>query len=144
MHSRSLNVMDFVGPILGAIGFVFATSRVPEPARRTFNAVFAAGAIGVYLSGGFGAWELLYVALATPVVFLGMRSYRWIGVAWLMHAAWDIPHYYCGNPIWPFMPASSLGCAIFDVLISVWFFAGAPGIVTRENQALNQVAAKRY
>jgi len=26
------------------------------------------------------------------------------------------------------MPASSLGCMIFDALIAVWFLAGAPSI----------------
>ena len=33
-------------------------SLVKEPARHTFNAIFVAGASGVYLSGGFGPWEL--------------------------------------------------------------------------------------
>jgi hypothetical protein len=59
-----------------------------------------------------------------------------------MHAAWDIPHHGWGNPIWPFMPTSSLDYAIFDALISVWIFAGTPVIATRGNQALKQVAAK--
>ena len=27
-----------------------------------------------------------------------------------MHAAWDLAHHFWGNPIWPFMPASSWGC----------------------------------
>ena len=40
-----------------------------------------------YLSGGFGIWELIYSLLATPVVYAGLRSYRFIGIAWLMHAA---------------------------------------------------------
>jgi hypothetical protein len=54
MHLHPLNVMDYVGPMLAAIGFVFVMARVPEPTRRTFNAGFAAGAVGVYLSVGFG------------------------------------------------------------------------------------------
>jgi hypothetical protein len=87
----------------------------------------------VYLSGGFGVWELVYPAIATPIVYLslrshGARSYRFIGLAWLMHAAWDLPHQLWGNPIWPFMPTSSLGCMIFDASIAIWFLAGAPGI----------------
>ena len=47
-------------------------SLVKEPARRTFNAILVAGASGVYLSGGFGPWELLYPAIVTPVVYLGL------------------------------------------------------------------------
>ena len=61
--------MDYVGPALGAALFMIVMSLVPEPTRRTFNAVFAAGTCGVYLSGGFGLWELLYPVLATPVVY---------------------------------------------------------------------------
>ena len=123
--------MDYVGPILAAATFVLIMSLVREPTRRTLNAVFVAGASGVYLSGGFGPWELLYPAIAMPVVYAGLRSYRFIGIAWLMHAGWDLAHHLWGNPIWPFMPASSLGCMIFDALIAVWFLAGAPSLVGR-------------
>jgi hypothetical protein len=61
---------------------------------------------------------------------LGLRSYRWIGAAWLMHACWDIVHHFWGNPIWPFMPRSSFGCAIFDSLIAIWFLLDAPALLT--------------
>jgi hypothetical protein len=80
--------MDSIGPAIGAVVFVAIMSLVPEPARRSFNAIFAAGAIGVYIGGSFGTWELLYPVLATPIVYLGLRSYKYIGIAWLMHAAW--------------------------------------------------------
>src|ERR1700733_1731535 len=95
--SHPLTVMDFVGPALGAIAFVLAMSFVTEPTRHRFNAVFVAGTCGVYLSGGFGLWELLYPAIAVPIVYLGLRSYRFIGIAWIMHAAWDLPHFIWGN-----------------------------------------------
>ena len=131
MHTPPpLFVMDFVGPAGGAVIFVLVMSLVKEPTRRTLNAIVVAGASGVYLSGGFGPWELLYPAIATPVVYLGLRSYRFIGLAWLMHSCWDIVHHLWGNPIWPFMPTSSFGCLIFDAVIAVWFLAGAPSILT--------------
>ncbi len=126
-----LHAVDYFGPAISAVGFVLAMSLVPEPTRRKFNAVFAAGASGVYLNGGFGVWELLYPALATPIVYRGLQSHRYIGVAWLMHAAWDLPHHLWGNPIWPFMPTSSFGCLIFDALIAMWFLAGAPSLIGR-------------
>ena len=75
--------MDYVGPVVAAAIFVLVMSLVKEPTRRTFNAIFVAGASGVYLSGGFGPWELLYPAIAAPVAYLGLGSYRLIGVAWL-------------------------------------------------------------
>ena len=130
LNSPSLLVIDYLGPVVSAVLFVLVMSLVKEPARRTFNAIFAAGAVGVYLSGGFGPWELLYPVIATPVVYLGLRSYRFIGLAWLMHSCWDIVHHLWGNPIWPFMPTSSFGCMIFDAFIAVWFLSGAPSVFT--------------
>jgi len=131
MHSwPPLVVMDYVGPAVGAAIFVLVMSLVKEPSRRTFNGILVAGASGVYLSGGFGPWELLYPAIAIPAAYLGLGSYRFIGLAWLMHSSWDIVHHFWGNPIWPFMPTSSFGCMIFDALIAVWFLAGAPSILT--------------
>ncbi len=130
MHnSPPLLVMDSVGPVAGAIVFVLVMSLVKEPGRRTFNAIFVAGASGAYLSGGFGPWELMYPAIVTPVVYLGLRSHRFIGLAWLMHSCWDIVHHLWGNPIWPFMPTSSFGCMIFDSVIALWFLGGAPSIL---------------
>jgi Family of unknown function (DUF6010) len=120
---------DYFGPAVAAVFFVLGMSRVPEPARRNFNAILVAGTCGAYLNGGFGMWELLYPFLATPVVYRGLRSYHFIGLAWFMHAAWDLAHHFSGNPIWPFMPTSSFGCLIFDALIAVWFLAGAPALI---------------
>ena len=60
MHPAPLAVMDYVGPALGALVFVVVMSLVAEPTRRTLNAIILAGASGVYLSGGFGLWELIY------------------------------------------------------------------------------------
>jgi hypothetical protein len=127
--SHALRAGDYYAPAIGAIIFVLIMSRVREPARRTLNAILVAGTCGAYLNGGFGMWELIYPVLATPLVYSGLRSYRFIGCAWLMHAAWDLAHHLWGNPIWPFMPASSLGCMIFDALIAIWFLAGAPALL---------------
>jgi hypothetical protein len=129
--------MNYIGPALGAGLFIATMSLVPRPARRSLNAILAAGAVGAYIGGGFGVWELIYPVLATPVVYLGLRSYRAIGVAWLMHAAWDLPHHLYGHPIWPFMRTSSLGCMVFDSLIAVWFLAGTPSIIGKRERSLS-------
>jgi hypothetical protein len=120
--------MAFIGPALGGVLFIGIMSLVPHPARRSFNAIFAAGAVGAYIGGAFGQWELVYPILAAPVVYLGLRSYRAIGLAWVMHAVWDLPHHLIGRPIWPYMRTSSLGCMVFDSVIAVWFLADAPSI----------------
>lgn len=136
--------MAYIGPALGAGIFVAVMSLIPHPARRNFNAIFAAGAVGAYIGGGFGVWELIYPVLATPMLYLGLRSYRAIGIAWLMHAAWDMPHHMTGHPIWPFMRTSSFGCMIFDTLIAIWFLCGTPSLLrkpTSQNDLRHQVTA---
>jgi hypothetical protein len=131
MHTPPpLALMDYVGPAIGAAVCVVIMSLVREPTRRTLNALIVTGACGVYLNGGFGLWELPFPLIAMPVAYRGLASHRYIGVAWLMHAAWDLPHHLWGNPIWPFMPTSSFGCFEFDALIAMWFLAGAPTLVT--------------
>lgn len=132
MHTPPiLLAMDYIGPAIGAALFILGMSLVKEPVRLTLNAVLVAGACGVYLSGGFGWWELLFPVVATPIVYRALQSYRFIGLAWLLHAAWDLPHHLWGNPIWPFLSTSSFGCMIFDTLIAMWFMASAPSLFPR-------------
>jgi hypothetical protein len=133
-----MTTMDVVGPAIGAALFVMVMSLVREPTRRTLNAVLVAGASGVYLSGGFGIWELAYPILVMPVIYRALESHRYIALAWVMHAAWDLPHHLWGNPIWPFMPTSSLGCVVFDSLIALWFLAGAPALAPRAQHRVQE------
>jgi hypothetical protein len=135
VHAPSLQLTDYIVPAAAAVGFVLVMSLLKEPVRQRLNAILVAGASGVYLSGGLGPWELLYPAAGGAVSYLGLRSHRFIGVAWLMHAGWDAVHHLYGNPIWPFMPTSSFGCLIFDSLIAIWFLAGAPSIVALASRA---------
>src|SRR6478672_3540001 len=102
MHPPQLHTMDGIGPVMGAALFILLMSFVSRAVRLRLNAVLAAGAAGVYLSGGFGPWELVYPALLTPLLYFAFGSFRLIGVAWLLHSAWDVAHHFYGNPIWPF------------------------------------------
>ncbi len=121
--------MLVVAPLLIGVALVAALSLIPEPHRQRFSAVVVGGAGAAYLSGGgFGPLELLFTTVATVVAFLGLRSYRWIGVAWLMHTAWDAAHHLSGDPILPWAEHSSLGCAICDPVLALWYFAKAPSI----------------
>jgi hypothetical protein len=129
MHvAPSLAVPDLVGPLVAALVFVAGMALVREPARRDVNAILVAGAAGAYLGGGLGVWELAGPIVVGTLAYFGLRSYRAIGIGWLAHAGWDVVHHLYGNPIWPFMPTSSFGCAIFDSAIAVWFLAGAPSL----------------
>src|SRR5262245_66454717 len=123
--------MDYVGPVIGGLVFVVLMSLLKEPTRRNFNAIFVAGAMGAYISGGLGMWELAFAAAGSIVAFRGLSSSRFIGIAWLMHSAWDLVHHFLGNPIWPFMETSSFGCCVCDAGIAVWCLSGAPSVVAR-------------
>jgi hypothetical protein len=119
--------LSIVAPFLVAFVLVVIMAAIPEPARRRFNAIFVAGAGAAYLSGGgLGYAELGYAAAASYVAYRGLESHRWIGLAWLMHSAWDITHHAYGETILPMVPDASFGCAITDALFALWFLAGAP------------------
>jgi len=126
-----LHTMDLVAPALAALVFICVMGLVSEPARQRFNAILVAGAGAAYLNGGLGPWEIAYVVAATLVAYKGLSSYRYIAVAWWMHACWDVVHHLYATPIWPWSPTSSAGCGIFDSLIAVWFFMGAPAWLAR-------------
>lgn len=127
-----LGVVDLVLPVVIAMMYIAINSWIPEPTRQKFNAIFVAGAGSAYLSGGgLGGSEFLYSTIATIVAYKGLRSYRYIAIAWLMHALWDVVHHFYGNPIVPFSPTSSAGCAISDTVWAVWFLFGAPSLFGR-------------
>src|SRR5262245_4404632 len=128
MEAPEIHLLDALGPALQAVVFIFVMSLVREPARQRFNAILVAGAGAAYLNGGLGLWEFPFIVVATAAAYLGLGSYRFIGVAWMLHVAWDVVHHLAGHPIWPWQPLSSFGCAVLDTLIALWFFAGAPSV----------------
>ena len=121
--------IQWIVPALIGMAFVLLCSLIREPARKNFMAVMIAGASAAYLSGGgFGPWELAFCTALTICAYHGLRSYHFIGLGWMLHTGWDILHHMYGNPLLPFDPTSSLGCAICDPIIAAWCFAGAPAL----------------
>lgn len=121
-------LINFVPPTIAAVVFILIMSAVKEPIRKNFNAVGAAGFATLYANGGFGMWEFAYMAIAVFPAYFGLKSYKWIGVAWLMHSGWDLVHHLYGNTMWHWAPSSSFGCFVMDALVAIWFFAGAPSV----------------
>ena len=129
MHGTpDVYLQNVAAPIVVALLFILATSRFKEPNRRHFMAIMIAGAGAAYLSGGLGVWEFVFTALVTVCAYKGLNSYRLIGLGWVLHTIWDVLHHLFGNPIIPFLPASSIGCAVCDLVIALWCFAGAPAL----------------
>ena len=121
-------VPDLVLPVLVAVVLVALISLLPARARQNFSAIFLAGAGAAYLSGGFGWWEFAFCGVITALAYAGLSHYRAIAAGWLAHAIWDYLHHLYGNPIIPFQPMSSFGCAICDPVLAVWYAIGAPTI----------------
>ncbi|BCL20078.1 DUF6010 family protein [Streptomyces tuirus] len=122
--------MNLVSPIIVGIVYCLLMSLIEEPHRRRFNAIMVGGAGAAYLSGGgFGPWELPFVALTAYVAYRGLESWTFIGIGWLLHTAWDMAHHLKGNPILPFSHDSSLSCAICDPVIALWCLRGGPSLI---------------
>ncbi len=58
------------------------------------------------------------------------HRYPAIGIGWLVHTLSEVIHHLICHPMVDFIPLSSFGCAVFDPLIALWFFAWAPSINT--------------
>ncbi|MGH8301396.1 MAG: DUF6010 family protein [Steroidobacteraceae bacterium] len=118
----TVHVINIIAPAAAALAFVFLMSRLREPVRWKVNAIVVAGFSTAYLGGGLGPWELLYLIPGTYVAYRAMESYRYVAIGWLMHSAWDLVHHFYGNPIWPWVPTSAIGCAVFDTIVAAWVF----------------------
>ena len=126
----ALTAPQIIAPLLVAAIIIAACSLFQEPHRRNFSAIFVAGAGAAYLNGGLGIWEFAFCTVITALAYFGLENYRWIAIAWLLHSGWDVVHHLYGNPIVPFAPASSAGCAICDAGLALWYFLGAPSVLS--------------
>jgi hypothetical protein len=121
-----LQALQVISPLVVAVVFILGCSLIKEPGRRHFNALMIAGAGAAYLNGGLGVWEFAFTPIVTFCAYKGLDDFRFIGVGWVLHTIWDVIHHLYGTPIVPFVPTSSAGCAICDLGIALWCFAGAP------------------
>jgi thiamine transporter ThiT len=123
-----ITILQIIAPLIVAIIFIGLCSLFKEPNRRNFSALMIAGAGAAYLNGGLLGWEFAFCTVMTSVAYWGLKDYRFIGIGWLLHTAWDTVHHLYGTPIVPFVPLSSFGCAICDPVLAVWYFFGAPSL----------------
>jgi len=124
-----LRILAVISPALVALVYILCCSLIKEPGRRHFNAIMIAGAGAAYLNGGLGIWEFAFTPVITFLAYKGLHDYRYIGVGWILHTIWDVVHHHYGTPIVPFVPGSSAGCAICDLVIALWCFAGGPSLL---------------
>ena len=130
--------MNHVVPEFTVVHAVLAVALVPvfitlmslfkEPTRQKLNAVIIAAAGAVYSNHGLRGWEEAFQVLMIFVAFKGLTNYRYIAAGWVLHTLFDIPHHLYAVPLDPGAPFSSAVCAVFDPLIAVWFYFGAPTV----------------
>src|SRR5262245_25543937 len=113
-----LGIADGIVPVAIGLVFIAVMQRIDEPRRLRLNALLAAGASTTYLGGGLGGWEIVYMVVAASVAYRATASYRYVGVAWLMHSGWDLVHHLWARPILDLQATSSFGCAITDALLA--------------------------
>jgi hypothetical protein len=118
-----------------ALLYIVLSSLVSEPHRQQLSAIIVAGAGAAYLSSGLGPWEFVFCTLMTYLAYRGLTHYHFIGIAWLLHTGWDVVHHLYAEPILPFSPSSSAGCAVCDSLLAAWFFLKAPSVFPGMNRA---------
>lgn len=129
MHTHTVPEFTWLNALAAVVIaslYIVISSLAKEPERQKWSAIIVGGAGATYLSGGLGVWEFVFCAVMVVLAYQGLKHYRFIGIAWLLHTGWDIMHHLYGNPIVPFSPSSSAGCAICDALMALWFFWGAP------------------
>jgi Family of unknown function (DUF6010) len=125
-----ITTIQLIAPLVAALIFITLCSLFKEPNRRNFSALMIAGAGAAYLNGGLLGLEFAFCTVMTAVAYFGLKDYRFIGIGWLLHTAWDTVHHLYGTPIVPFVPLSSFGCAICDPVLALWYFRGAPSVFT--------------
>jgi len=132
---RALTTPALLSPIAVAGVAVALFSLLDEMDRRSASVVTVAGAGAAYLNGGLGAWEFPFCGLVAYLAHCGLQDYRFVGLGWILHTLWDVVHHLYGNPIVPFAPLSSAGCAVCDAVLAGWYFAGAPSVFGRSGGA---------
>jgi thiamine transporter ThiT len=125
-----ITIIQLIAPLVVALIFITLCSLFREPNRQNFSALLIAGAGAAYLNGGLLGWEFAFCNVMTGVAYFGLKDYRFIGIGWLLHTAWDTVHHLYGTPIVPFVPLSSFGCMICDPVLALWYFRSAPSIFT--------------
>lgn len=109
--------------------FITLVGLIPEPQRKKGMAVMLAFAAAVYLNGGLGIWDAVIGILVATLAYNGLVSYRFIGIGWLVHTVWDLLNFSQGHALITGDLTTNIGCAVFDTIIAVWFFLGAPSVI---------------
>lgn len=148
---QPLNVLTAV--LVAGLPITLA-SLAPEPQRlRAFSILTASGS-GLYLNNGFGPLEFPFAMVAGYCAYRGLQQqrqqpqpqsgkgnsggdgamfagYRALGAAWVLHTVWDTAHHMSGFPMLSYLPTSAGECAITDLIVAAWLFAGGRSVFGR-------------
>lgn len=122
------HVISTFGNAFGALLTVALVGLIPEPWRQRSMAAMVGLASIAYLGNSAFLWPVEFglAALMLSLAGWGAFWYPVIGVARVVHGIIDLVHHEAGSPMFATVPLSSYGCAVYDPLMAMWFFAGAP------------------
>ena len=123
-------LLEILPPIGQSLIFVFLISIIREPYRQRSMAIMLALAGGVYINNAYQLMPEIFALVIAIFSLLGLKNYKFIGIGWLLHSAYDWIHYTNGFPMINHAPGSAFGCAIFDIGIAVYFFFNAPNLLS--------------
>ncbi len=118
---------DILSSLLGGVIFITLVSFIKEPYRQKTMVIMLGVAGGVYVNNSLGLGMPIAILLGY-FAYQGLNSYKFIAFGWLIHTVADIFHHIKGYPMIHNDALSSFGCAIFDVIIAIWFLVDAPSI----------------
>ncbi|MEO1189921.1 MAG: DUF6010 family protein [Pseudomonadota bacterium] len=126
-----LTVMLVVQNILGGVMTIVLVGLLHQPYRQSSMVMLVCFAHGIYMNGAIWPWEIALILPGVALAWWGLRWYPAIGLSWMVHTVLDYLHHQAGAPVIATQPHSSLGCFIYDPILAVWFFFGAPGLLDR-------------
>lgn len=122
------SLMFVLQNVLFAIAFVLVVGAIKEPIRQKAMAIMLAMAGGMFAYPPYAELGFLWGVGIAVCGYFGLRSYKFIGIGWILHGVWDTFRYSQDAGLVGMGPHSSLGCAVFDPMIALWFFLGAPSV----------------
>lgn len=122
------SLMFVLQNVVYAIVFVLVVGAIKEPIRQKSMAIMIAMAGGLFAYPPYAELGFMWGAAIAVCGYFGLKSYKFIGLGWILHAIWDTLRYSQDAGLVGQAPHSSLGCAVFDPMIALWFFFGAPSV----------------
>jgi hypothetical protein len=117
----------FGGALIGLLGVPIIMAPVYLNDRKTgklISGVILGLAAGAYINNSLAVYEMPLAMLMLFWAYKATSSWTFVGIGWITHAVVDIIHHSLGTPMFSYYDMSSLGCAVLDIILGIWFLMG--------------------